>query len=227
MIRIFDYIGVQDYLANAMMGEITNLVEAKKFYEECLEWLDDVKSFEEITEIYEGDIDKIKFSLKCNYIDSFLYDPRSMEEEIEGDTDIKEDLLDKGLIGEDEEGHYEPELRVLWTSWLDKEYEMESEKREEYQKLFTDIKKNFWRMAYWKYAQDKLEKYKNNLLDKKKKTNGKGTREHICPICGGPIGTWQYAVSRVDNETIICSGCGAMEACVQFGFKLWRIRKCQ
>ena len=212
MYRLFDYVGVQDYLADAMMGEISNLSEAKKFYDECLGWIDDAKSFEEITEIYKGDIDKIKFSLKCHYIDNFLYDPRSMEEEIDGDTDIKDDLLDKGLIGEDEEEHYEPELRVLWTSWLDKECEMEPEEREEYQELFTDIKKNFRRVAYVKYIQDKIRDYKDQISEKPNKR-----RKHICPICGGDTGGFP-AISRVDNETEICSSCGMMEAQLQFGF---------
>ena len=204
MIRIFDYIGVQDFLAEAKMGEINSIDEARKFHEEYLEWVDDVSSFEEIAELYKGDMDKIKFSLKCNYIDSFLYDPRSMEEEMDGD--IEDELRNEGLIGEDEEDHFEPELRVLWTCWLDEENEMEPERRQEWQALFTDIKANFRRKALWDLFKDRVTGEKSE----------KAIKEHRCPICGNKI--FLPAISRVDNDTEICSECGQLEAAVVFGF---------
>jgi hypothetical protein len=45
----------------------------------------------------------------------------------------------------------------------------------------------------------------------------------ICPRCGGCIpnnetpGAYPGALSRVDNETFICSACGTHEAMQQFG----------
>lgn len=42
--------------------------------------------------------------------------------------------------------------------------------------------------------------------------------DHICPRCGGPVpregmqGKYPGALSRLDNETEICSACGTDEA---------------
>ena len=48
------------------------------------------------------------------------------------------------------------------------------------------------------------------------------TKNTTCPRCGGGIpndyyrGQYPGAISRVDNETEICSGCGTDEAMEQF-----------
>lgn len=47
-------------------------------------------------------------------------------------------------------------------------------------------------------------------------------KDNICPRCGGGVpsddnpGAYPGAVSRVDNETEICSACGTDEALTQF-----------
>ena len=52
------------------------------------------------------------------------------------------------------------------------------------------------------------------------------TKDYICPRCGGDVpdtehkGQYLGAISRVDNETEVCSKCGTEEAMLQMAGRL-------
>ena len=48
------------------------------------------------------------------------------------------------------------------------------------------------------------------------KRNGNETRLRVCPKCGRLYGGYP-ALSRIDNETLICSDCGTREALASIG----------
>ena len=202
--RIMDYIGVQEYLADDILGEITTLDKAEEMFKY---WLEDSNelSWEELRELYKGDINRIARSIKYNFIDSYLDGAYAMEYYIEGDR--MEHLLRTGMIiKEENEDYSNKDLRVFWTSWLDEEWSGTPERKKELQDLFTDIKENYRRVALWNLFQDRVTDEKS----------AKAKKEHRCPICGEKI--FLPAISRVDDDTEICSECGQLEAAVVFGF---------
>ena len=52
------------------------------------------------------------------------------------------------------------------------------------------------------------------------------SQDYICPRCGGDIpnserkGQYPGAISRVDNKTEVCSGCGMKEAMLEISGRL-------
>lgn len=72
---------------------------------------------------------------------------------------------------------------------------------------YTDTPESFW--ARWATEQGRGGPMKE-------------APNHVCPRCGGPVpragheGEYPGALSRVDNETEICSACGLDEGLTQY-----------
>ena len=47
-----------------------------------------------------------------------------------------------------------------------------------------------------------------------------------CPLCGDPVHSKFYALSRVDNKTHICSDCGTKEGLRAFRRALLKEARC-
>lgn len=226
--RIMDYIGVQDYLADAMLGEINSLSEAKRLFQEYLIYCPEIMDWNEIVRIYNGDIKKIAFSIKCHFIDNYLYSPEDMLVEIYDDR--KDYLLKEGLIiEEDDENYYEDMLVSQWTYLLEEEcLGLSPDKIRSEQELFADIRDNYRGMAILNKEQDDFTKKFHRFETIRAEKYGKTVKEQRCPRCRNLI-VGCPDISIFDNETEICSRCGQelslrqagvpTEAIIKIGFE--------